>query len=289
MKKFIIISIVTMLTASISLFAGGNSDTTKAATKYPIILVHGISTNVDTITSHLKVKEALEDKGAEVYRSWVDAFSGTFSKGEQFKAEVLRILAISGAQKVHLIAHSNGVVYARYAVSNLGIRDKIASMTLLCGPNKGTSIADIGMGLIPDALEPAVSQVFRWLKPADVNGDFAQNGYDLTRPYMQNVFNPNTPDASGVYYQSWAVKIKYPKFNNILELSWAIILPFDGANDGLIPEYSAKWTNFQTTITGSFWGSGIKHTDINSGEVTNSFDSSEFYVNIAIGLKDRNM
>jgi len=284
-----LISLIVLLN-SIILFAGSSSSPSYTCnTKYPIVFVHGVNTNSDSVNFAIKLMDRLEENGAKTYRTFVTAWDSTHNKGVQWRAEVLRILAISGASKINVIAHSNGVIYARYAVTNLGLGNKIASMTLMCGPNRGTEAADIALKILPTWVEPVADQLFAWIFPADVNGSISQNAYDLTTSYMQNVFNPNTPDVAGIYYQSYGAKIKFAALNSILEPLWLLILPFGGANDGIIPTYSAPWTNFKGILTGAWWGNGLDHLDIISGETRSGWGSDDFFINIAIDLKSKGL
>src|SRR5690606_26616305 len=61
-------------------------------------------------------------------------------RGEQLIAEVERVLAITGAEKVNLIGHSHGGPTTRYVAS---VRpDLVASVTSISGVNKGTPVAE---------------------------------------------------------------------------------------------------------------------------------------------------
>ncbi len=284
MKKSCVLACLAVLLAAPSLFAGGDTD--KCDTKYPIILAHGAAANEDDPDYWTSVREAIEDEGAEVYVTFVNAFDGTAHKGQQWKEQVLQILAVSGASRVNVIGHSHGTLYTRYAMSNLGIGNYIKSHTSMAGPHRGSAIADIIMGIIPDAIEPAVSWMIGLFFPADDDGNPTQMGYDLTRDYMINIFNPNTPNVSGVRYQSWGCKIKFPVMRDLLELSWAVLLPFEGANDGLVSTTSAQWGSYRETIDGAWWGSGINHSDIKDGLTVNGWDCQEFYVDVVNELKD---
>ena len=51
-------------------------------------------------------------------------------------------LCDTNASKANIIAHSHGTLYTRYAISNLGLGSKVASYTSLCGPHRGSAVAD---------------------------------------------------------------------------------------------------------------------------------------------------
>ncbi len=291
MKKIVIAVVVLLMAFPIAVFAGGGS--TICATRYPVVLSHGMGAQakiLGIIDYWGAITGDLEDNGADVYVTSVNAMDTTASKAAQWKKQVLQILAVSGKAKINLIGHSHGTIYSRYAISNLGMASKVASHTSIAGPHRGSVMADIIMGVIPDCIEPIAGEVLNFIMGiimGDVNGDSIGNGYDLVRSHMINVFNPNTPNASGIYYQSYAYKIKVP--TTLLGVTWAIMLPFEGANDGLVSVTSAKWGNFKGAIEGSWYGSGVDHLAAVGllSLPTPGYDAGDHFVNIVADLKDR--
>ena len=118
-----------------------------------------------------------------------------------------------------------------------------------------------------------------------------QNAYEETRAYMINKFNPNTPNMSGVYYQSYAGKITNVMGTGIVGLLWALILPIEGDNDGLVSLTSAKWGTFRGVLDGGFWSflGGVNHfAEVGALTlVTPGYDAPTQFVNIAADLKNR--
>lgn len=277
-----------------SIFAGGDNDA--AATKYPIVLVHGMGASAEILgilDYWWGLEGVLRDEGAEVYTTSVNGMDSTAAKAADLKQQLLEILAISGKSKVNIIAHSHGTIYSRYAISNLGMASKVASHTSIAGPHRGSAIADVVVGLIPDSLEWLVGDTFDFIYAyffGDNNPDSLQNAYDLTRPHMVNTFNPNTPNASGIYYQSWAAKIKTMAINArnwYFIATWPILLIHEGSNDGLVSVNSAKWGNFRGTEDASWYSAGCDHLNIIGQPfgITPGFDRDEFYIDLASELK----
>lgn len=294
MKKVLIASLFFCLITPISLFAGGSSSDA-CKTKYPIILAHGMGTQVKVlgiVDYWFQIPDALTDEGAKVFTTNVNAMDGTAAKGLAWKQQVLQILAITGAAKVNVIGHSHGGIYTRYAISNLGLASKIASYTSLCSPHRGSVLADIIMGVIPGSLQSLVGSTLdlaMGFLMGDVGGDSLQNGRDLVRSNMINVFNPNTPNMAGIYYQSWAAKIKDFRAGEVMLATWLLMFPFEGANDGLVAETSAKWGNFRGTISGAWWCGGVNHFHMVNQILgfTPGFDAPQFYVDLVSNLKSR--
>ena len=117
-------------------------------TRYPIILVHGLAMK-DTffLRSWGRIDRILRSQGYTVYKSNVDGFGTVEGNAAQLKAEIDGILQETGAEKVNLIAHSKGGLDAKYMIQQLDMAHKVASLTTLCTPHRGTPIASFIMGL----------------------------------------------------------------------------------------------------------------------------------------------
>ncbi|MFP4476721.1 MAG: lipase family alpha/beta hydrolase [Desulfatibacillaceae bacterium] len=300
MKAARITTIVTMaITLLIALtgaaVAGGGSP--PCETKYPVVMAHGMGASASIlgiVDYWWGIPEALEDEGADVYVTSVNGMDSTVNKARHFKEQLLQILAVSGAAKANIIGHSHGTIYSRYAISNLGVAGKVASHTSIAGPHRGSSVADVIMyglpgwmqGIVGDSLDFIYGFVF-----GDTSPDTISNGWDLVTDYMKDTFNPNTPNMPGIYYQSWAGKIKTMAIdarNWYFVATWPILLHYEGANDGLVSVNSAKWGNFRGTEDASWYSAGCDHLNIVDQLVgfTPGFDANGFYVDMVTELKD---
>ncbi len=124
-----------------------------AATRYPIVLVHGAA-GTDSFGGILPywygIQEDLEKNGATVFVADLSGFQsdlGADGRGEQLLAYVRSTLALSGAEKVNLIGHSQGGLTSRYVAAVAP--ELVASVTTIGTPHHGTEFA----GVILDALE----------------------------------------------------------------------------------------------------------------------------------------
>lgn len=292
-KKFIglILALIFLLPASV--LATGSSDT--CDTKYPIVLAHGMGASAEIlgiVDYWWGIEEELEDEGADVYITSVNGMDSTAAKAEAFRTQFLQILGQTGADKANIIGHSHGTIYTRYAISNRGLGDKVASYTSLAGPHQGSAIADMIMYGLSDDLKSALGDSLDFVYAfvfGDDDPDSVQNGYDLCTDYMTNTFNPNTPDDGNVYYQSWAAKAKTSCPSIILEPTWLIMLVQEGANDGLVGVESAKWGNFRGVEDAAWYSPGCDHLNMvgHLFGVTPGFDAPEFFVGIVQDLKNR--
>jgi triacylglycerol lipase len=112
------------------------------ATKYPIILVHGIVLkDIKFFKAFGHIEKLLRDNGYSVYTSRTDGFGSIENNAQQLKAQIEEIMQAEGVRKVNLIAHSKGGLDSRYMIDHLGVAEHIASLTFLCTPHKGSKLA----------------------------------------------------------------------------------------------------------------------------------------------------
>lgn len=120
-----------------------------AQTRYPIVLVHGLFgfDSLFGLDYFYGIPDNLRRNGATVFVAQVSAANSTEVRGEQLLSQVRNILALTGAQKVNLIGHSQGGPTARYVA---GVAPQlVASVTTVGGVNRGSRVADVLRGVAP--------------------------------------------------------------------------------------------------------------------------------------------
>jgi triacylglycerol lipase len=122
------------------------------ATRYPIVLVPGL-TGTDKYSGTLDyfygVKADLERGGAKVFVANISGFqreAGPKGRGEQLLAYIRSVRALTGAEKVNLIGHSQGGMSARYVAAVAP--ELVASVTTVGTPHRGSEAADYVTGLL---------------------------------------------------------------------------------------------------------------------------------------------
>ena len=123
-----------------------------SATRYPIVLVHGLS-GTDRYANILDywygIASDLELHGANVYVANLSGFQGDLGangRGEQLLAYVQQVLAATGAKKVNLIGHSQGGLDVRYVAAVAP--EWVASVTTIGTPHRGSEFADFVAGVL---------------------------------------------------------------------------------------------------------------------------------------------
>ncbi|MBP5665650.1 MAG: hypothetical protein J6X87_05160 [Clostridia bacterium] len=111
-------------------------------TKYPVVLVHGAGIR-DTffLRSFGNIDKELRKLGYDVTVANTDAFGTVESNAEMLRPQILKMIEDRGCEQVNIIAHSKGGLDSRYMVERYEMGDKVASLTTLCTPHKGSPIA----------------------------------------------------------------------------------------------------------------------------------------------------
>lgn len=106
-----------------------------------------------------------------------------------------QVLAQTGSEKLHLIAHSKGGLDARYHCSTLGYGDKIASVNLVSAPNRGNHTMDAIYHLSKWMFRLCGFFVNVWYRfIGDKNPDFCSVCFQFTTAWAEE-FNRQNPDA----------------------------------------------------------------------------------------------
>ncbi len=260
---------------------------------YPVYLAHGIArfdalSNivneilniqghplVDRFHYFKGIKTFLENNGfdSKIIHGDVD-FGGSLEKRAN---ELRRNIRKIDAEKVHIIAHSMGGLDARKMIVEYeDMADKVASLTTVGTPHKGTPIADViieqGLGRFAEK-RPSDVGIFDFLGRAialigifvieKVNGEMLIDllkpiidleGYkDLTTTACKE-FNENNREKesqNNVAYRTLFGSQEKQFIFLPLQARWTIIsLLGGGENDGLVSVESQKWEPELTTDHG---------------------------------------
>ena len=257
-------------------------------TRYPIVLLHGTgSRDWENKSCWGRIPKALTDRGAEVYFGNQDAW-GTIEKNALIiKANIDRIIYESDCEKVNIIAISKGGIEARYIITKMGMKDKIASLTTVSTPHHGSKALEflcLKLKPVMKIIALFINKLFKIL--GDKEPDFYNMCLQLTTINMQ-IFNQDVPDVKDVYYQSYAGLMKKLYSDMLVFFSYLFVRIFDGEGDGIVSVNSAKWGNFKGIITGKGIR-GMSHCDLRDlrKRNINGTDIREIYINIVNELKE---
>src|SRR5437588_8751154 len=199
--------------------------------RHPVVLAHGML-GFDEIAvagrrhqSFRRITDGLNTLGTQFHTPRVPPTAAVAVRAEQLRELVDEL----PGERVNVIAHSMGGLDARYAISRLGLSDRVASLVTIGTPHFGTPLADLGAGLVPGTVSRALSRV------VDVRAL-----HDLTTDALER-FNREVPDARGVAYCSVVARSTLAGTNPLLWPSHAFLTARAGANDGLVPLASQGW------------------------------------------------
>ena len=218
--------------------------------KYPVVLVHGIlAHDRDSIINFWgRIPDVLRAKGIDVFLGNTDAWGGYESNAEILKITIDNVLLETKSEKVNLIAHSKGGIDSRYIIWKYGYGDKIASLTTICTPHHGAEIADLIFiqKIVHTNTAKKALKIFGELY-GDTNPDLYNVNIQLTTEHMKD-FNEKIAMDERVFYQS-IYTIMNNEFDDLMFYNgYRYIKKISGANDGVVSEVSASWSDKITKI-----------------------------------------
>ena len=251
-----------------------------AKTRYPIVMVGGFLAfdSIFGIEYFYGIADDLRRNGATVYESDVSELQDNETRGEELLAQVEDILAVTGARKVNIIAHSQGVPTARYVAA---LRPElVASITSVHGMNRGSAIATFFDGIAPSnslalKLIDSMSRAFGFLWSnlsggPNASGQSAAAIIRAAHPADAERFNKLYPqglpaaacgtrgaaNVNGVHYYSWGGTggVFFTQSNALDLLDTAmygitsLMFPKGVKHDGVVP------------LCGQYLGTPIRHS-----------------------------
>jgi triacylglycerol lipase len=225
--------------------------TARPALQNPIVLVHGIGAfgTIGPIEYFHGIPSLLRDAGNRVYIPQLSPWDTIERRATQLKERIER--EFPDGEKVNLIAHSMGGLDCRYLASRLGFAERVASVTTIGTPHRGSFLADLICEAVPTAAGMLARKAIELLKlPA---GGLRQLG---TR-HCNEVFHHEVPDAPNVAYFSATSAIPDPVFKHSLPVFWPthkVLLEREGDNDGFVSVGSAEWGTHICTYRGDHYG-----------------------------------
>lgn len=268
----------------------------ECATKYPILLVHGMGFRDRKHLNYWgRIPKKLEAKGAQIFYGHQDS-NATIEENAVMVAKSLSdVLSRTGAEKVNIIAHSKGGLEARYLISSLGMADKVATLSTINTPHNGSRTVDRLLKFPRPLIKIAGKCTDIWMR---LLGDKSPDTFSVLYQFKSSSaahFNEENPAAEGVYYQSFWFKMKHAFSDITMVIPYLAVKLSEGDNDGLLPESAIIYGNYRGMYTSSS-GRGISHADevdlrrmrftrkkpSNDHEVS---DITEFYIQLVSELK----
>lgn len=223
----------------------------------PIVLMHGFG-----LYAALWREGMLHDAAMHLRRRGIRAVAPNVSpyrpvpaRAEQWEARLEHVLRETGAERLHLVAHSMGGLDARFLVSRRGWAERVATLTTVSTPHRGTTAADYLLEQ-PARLRRWVARAADWLGAQALPGPEAAAGFEravreLRPAYLETTFNPATPDHPSVRYQSYGGRAGAGtdvSINPFFRPLNRVIFEREGVNDGYVTPESARWGTFRGVL-----------------------------------------
>ncbi len=258
------------------------------ATKYPIILVHGVALKEKKhFRAFGRIKEELCARGYQVYIAETDAFGSIENNALQLRDFIEKKLMECGAEKVNLIGHSKGGLDSKEMILNLGMEDKIASLTTLCTPHKGSLIASKIWDL-PMPIKKIYARIID-LFYKHVLGDKNPDSMTVCRQLCQvNEGLEAIGFSNKVFCQSYSATLKSGKDCFLMALPMRIYKHYEDCdNDGMVSADSSKFGDYR----GDCLVDSISHVQILDilAKPKDRRAIYDFYESICIELSEKGM
>jgi triacylglycerol lipase len=299
----------------------GEDAFTARASSHPIVLAHGFDASITNRWSFYEVEDKLRADGHVVHSAQVSPYKGVPARAAQLATHIdaaqreCRAKPGCDASKVHIIAHSMGGLDSRYLISKLGYGDRVASLTTISTPHRGSNIADVLLKIIPDDVDKAVNAMASMWGRTFTDRELAADSdvkaalSSISEKTTRDSFNPDVKDDPRVTYVSWAgvsdvIGIPNPKDYDACEGKLQTRLGIrDGMdatlvpaaafvahgtelrpNDGMVTVESAKWGKFMGCIPADHLDE-VGQPKHGKHPLT-GFDHVEFYRKMASSLDD---
>ncbi len=246
-------------------------------TRYPIVLAPGLFGFDSKVVSYfLGISKYIGSLGCEVTATSTET-SPVDKRAAFLKSQTEEFFRKTKAEKVNIIAHSMGGLDSRYAISRLGMENKVASLTTIATPHHGTAVADWGT----KRLTP-MARLLKNLFNLDV-----QSLRDMTTERCKR-FNEDIQNVDGIRYFAYSGSKEKAKTSPLLWPLYDLLKREEGDNDGLVSVRSAKWHEDQDGIKymGNFNADHLNFIGWKFDlEFLNTFDKKRFYRSVVEHLK----
>ncbi len=215
---------------------------------YPVLLCHGYG-SMSMLMKPSPMHDScmrLRSFGMQAFAPNIVPYATIEIRASQWAERIEQLQEKYNYEKFNVIAHSMGGLDMRHAIDKLGISNSVASLTTVATPHHGTSLAEIVL-TTPELLKEKLNELMNWFGE-NVFPDQKSNAVaaveQLTRNYIEDTFNPSTPNHENIKYFSISAAVgkgtDHP-LNPILRLQNQLIYQKEGVNDSFVTANSAVW------------------------------------------------
>lgn len=224
--------------------------------KHPVIFFHGYGSIASLVkpTPLHDVSLLFREHCIMSFAPNIVPYAKIETRAETWKQIVLKLADEFNIDKFNIIAHSMGGLDARYAITHLGLNKYVDSLTTISSPHQGSSLAEFAIDT-PEEVKSKLASFMDWMGNhlyPNVESDTLGSLKQLTRDYITEVFNPNTPNSDDVSYYSYSAAVGKETETSlkpvILKYQNQHIYEKEGINDGFVSVKSARWGEYFNCI-----------------------------------------
>ena len=229
--------------------------------KYPVLMVHGMGFRDHKILNYWgRIPKELEKMGCRIYFGGQDSNGSIETNAAIIAEKIEEIINEEKTERVNIIAHSKGGLDARYAISSLGMGDKVASLTTLSTPHLGSVTMDKLMKIPSFIMKTGCFFADLWFRLLGDKKPATHKVLESFTTERAKRFNCENPDRDDIYYQSYAFVMKKATSDMFMFFTSLFVSVVEGENDGLLTPDAVKWGEFRGIVR-SAGRRGISHCD----------------------------
>jgi triacylglycerol lipase len=207
--------------------------------QYPLVLIHGLGakSRFGVVEYFYGLPKYFESQGTRVLVVDLPSWHSLERRSEDLR---LQIEAAFPGERVNLLGHSMGGLDARALAADPLFGERVASVTTLGTPHRGTYVGDA----IHEKLSPPVK--FALEKLLNQMG-LSNQGFEQITSEGARLFTEAAPNQKHTAYYSAMTVIQAPAFKNALPTFWFahdFLHKKEGDNDGFVSLESSKWGEF---------------------------------------------
>jgi len=183
-------AVVAPLLLSLSLSAAP----AQAATRNPIVFVHGLSSDASSWDDWIADFKADGYTSSQLFAFSYDWSKSNVTTASQLSNYVKTVLSQTGASKVDLVVHSMGALNSRYYLKNLGGTSYVDDFVSVAGVNHGTTTASWCSWLYTSCAEMYTGSSFL----TSLNSGDETPGSVSYASYWSNCDDALTPDTTAI-------------------------------------------------------------------------------------------
>ncbi|KUN16920.1 lipase [Streptomyces antibioticus] len=183
-------AVVAPLLVSLSLSAAP----AQAATRNPIVFVHGLSSDASSWDDWIADFKADGYTSSQLFAFSYDWSKSNVTTASRLSSYVKTVLSQTGASKVDLVVHSMGALNSRYYLKNLGGTSYVDDFVSVAGVNHGTTTASWCSWLYTSCAEMYTGSSFL----TSLNSGDETPGSVSYASYWSNCDDALTPDTTAI-------------------------------------------------------------------------------------------